>query len=114
MSNTPSSSRPESISSFMIRTEGCADEKGQLQCRLFQDELYGIEETLEAGIMLQGSEVKSLRLGQSNIAESYAEAKDGEMFLVNAYIPEYNQASYLNHETRRPRKLLLRRREIAG
>ncbi len=73
---------------------------------------YFIEETLEAGIMLQGSEVKSLRLGQSNIAESYAEAKDGEMFLVNAYIPEYNQASYLNHETRRPRKLLLRRREI--
>jgi SsrA-binding protein len=73
---------------------------------------YFIEETLEAGIMLHGSEVKSLRLGQSNIAESYAEVKDGEMFLVNAYIPEYNQASYMNHETRRPRKLLLKRREI--
>jgi SsrA-binding protein len=73
---------------------------------------YFIEETLEAGIMLAGSEVKSLRLGQSNIAESYAEAKEGEMYLVNAYIPEYKQASYLNHESRRPRKLLLRKREI--
>ncbi|MBI1180756.1 MAG: SsrA-binding protein SmpB [Alphaproteobacteria bacterium] len=73
---------------------------------------YFIEDSLEAGIMLQGSEVKSLRLGQANIAESYAEAKDGQMFLVNAYIPEYQQAGHFNHESRRPRKLLLHGREI--
>jgi SsrA-binding protein len=74
---------------------------------------YFIEDSLEAGIMLQGSEVKSLRLGQANIAESYAEVKGGEMFLVNAYIPEYQQAGPFNHESRRPRKLLLHAREIA-
>jgi SsrA-binding protein len=73
---------------------------------------YFIEDSLEAGIMLQGSEVKSLRLGQANIAESYAEVKGGEMFLVNAYIPEYQQAGPFNHESRRPRKLLLHAREI--
>jgi SsrA-binding protein len=55
--------------------------------------LYFIESTLEAGLMLMGSEVKSLRSGQANIAESYAQAKDGEIFLVNAYIPEYNMAN---------------------
>jgi SsrA-binding protein len=72
---------------------------------------YAIEDTLEAGLMLYGSEVKSLRGGRSTIAESYAYAKDGELFLVNAYIPEYTQASRFNHEPRRQRKLLVHKRE---
>jgi len=74
---------------------------------------YAIDETLEAGIMLVGSEVKSLRGGKSTISESYAQAKDGELFLVNAYIPEYTQASRFNHEPRRVRKLLVHKREAA-
>ena len=74
---------------------------------------YAIESSLEAGIVLVGSEVKSLRNGKSTIGESYAFAKDGELFLVNAYIPEYNQASRFNHEPKRTRKLLLRKSEIA-
>src|SRR6202012_1543263 len=73
---------------------------------------YAIESSLEAGIALVGSEVKSLRGGKSTIAESYAFAKDGELFLVNAYIPEYTQASRFNHEPKRTRKLLLRKSEI--
>jgi len=72
---------------------------------------YFIEDTLEAGLMLYGSEVKSLRNGRSIIAESYAYAKDGELFLVNSYIPEYTQASRFNHEPRRQRKLLVHKRE---
>jgi len=72
---------------------------------------YSIGDTLEAGIVLTGSEVKSLRGGKSTIAESYAHAKDGELWLVNAYIPEYLQASRFNHEPRRPRKLLVHKRE---
>jgi len=72
---------------------------------------YSIEDTLEAGLMLYGSEVKSLRNGRSTIAESYAYAKDGELFLVNAYIPEYTQASRFNHEPRLQRKLLVHKRE---
>ena len=74
---------------------------------------YAIDETLEAGIMLVGSEVKSLRSGKSTISESYAHAKDGELFLVNAYIPEYTQASRFNHEPKRSRKLLVHKREAA-
>ena len=74
---------------------------------------YAIEDSLEAGIMLVGSEVKSLRGGKSTISESYAQAKDGELFLVNAYIPEYTQASRFNHEPRRVRKLLVHKREVA-
>jgi len=74
---------------------------------------YAIDQTLEAGIILTGSEVKSLRGGKSTIAESYAHAKDGELFLVNAYIPEYTQASRFNHEPKRTRKLLVHRSEIA-
>ncbi len=73
---------------------------------------YTIADTFEAGIVLTGSEVKSLRAGRANIQESYATDKDGEIFLVNAYIPEYKQAGQFNHEPRRPRKLLLHRREI--
>jgi len=72
---------------------------------------YAIESTLEAGLMLMGSEVKSLRGGKATIAESYAHAKDGEIFLVNAYIPEYLMANRFNHEPRRARKLLVRKNE---
>ena len=73
---------------------------------------YLIEDTLEAGLVLQGSEVKVLRQGQASIAEAYADASGGELFLVNANIPEYKASSRFNHLPRRPRKLLLRRREI--
>jgi len=72
---------------------------------------YAIADTLEAGIALQGSEVKSLRAGRATIGESYAAEKNGELFLVNAYIPEYLEAHQFNHETKRPRKLLLHRRQ---
>jgi len=73
---------------------------------------YTIEETFEAGIVLTGSEVKSLRAGRANIQESYATEQGGEVFLLNAYIPEYKQAGPFNHEPRRPRKLLLHKRQI--
>jgi SsrA-binding protein len=73
---------------------------------------YTIEESFEAGIVLTGSEVKSLRAGRANIQEAYATERDGEIFLVNAHIPEYKQAGPANHEPRRPRKLLLRKRQI--
>ncbi|KAB2876007.1 MAG: SsrA-binding protein SmpB [Bauldia sp.] len=73
---------------------------------------YEIGQTFEAGIALTGTEVKALRAGQSNIADSYAGERGGELWLYNAYIPEYLQANRFNHETRRPRKLLLHKREI--
>ncbi len=73
--------------------------------------LYFIDSTLEAGLQLMGSEVKSLRTGKANIAESYAFAKDGEIFLVNSYIPEYTMANRFNHEPRRVRKILVRKTE---
>ena len=74
---------------------------------------YFIEETFEAGIMLTGTEVKSLRTGRANIAESYASVEGREIVLINADIPPYAQAGpHFNHEPRRPRKLLLKRREI--
>ncbi|HVZ54505.1 MAG TPA: SsrA-binding protein SmpB [Pseudolabrys sp.] len=73
---------------------------------------YEIGETFEAGIALTGSEVKSLRAGKATIAESYADARGGELWLVNANIPEYLQASHFNHAPKRPRKLLLHEREI--
>ncbi|GBE42248.1 SsrA-binding protein [bacterium BMS3Bbin10] len=73
---------------------------------------YEIGETFEAGLMLSGTEVKSLRSGKANIAESYASDEKGELFLINAYIPEYAEASRFNHAPRRPRKLLLHRKEI--
>ncbi len=74
---------------------------------------YTIEDTLEAGLVLTGSEVKSLRAGRANIAESYAKAHDGEIYLTNAHISEYKQAGPFGHEPRRPRKLLLHKRQIA-
>jgi SsrA-binding protein len=72
---------------------------------------YFIDDTFEAGIVLGGSEVKALRLGRANIADSYAAEQGGEIFLINAYIPEYLQANRFQHETRRPRKLLLHKRQ---
>jgi SsrA-binding protein len=73
---------------------------------------YMIEETLEAGIQLVGTEVKSLRGGRANIAESYASPEKGELWLINATIPDYPPAGQFNHEPRRPRKLLVRSREL--
>jgi SsrA-binding protein len=74
---------------------------------------YEIGETFEAGIALTGTEVKSLRVGKAAIAESYADARDGELWLINSNIPEYLQASRFNHAPKRPRKLLLHKRQIA-
>ena len=73
---------------------------------------YFIEDTFEAGLVLTGTEVKSLRVGKANIAESYAAVEGDEIVLVNADIPPYTQANRFNHEPRRPRKLLLHRRQI--
>jgi SsrA-binding protein len=73
---------------------------------------YEIGQIFEAGIALAGTEVKSLREGRSSIADAYAGERNGELWLYNAYIPEYLQANRFNHETRRPRKLLLHKREI--
>ncbi|MGE0852827.1 MAG: SsrA-binding protein SmpB [Hyphomicrobiaceae bacterium] len=74
---------------------------------------YRIEDTYEAGIALTGTEVKALRAGEANIAESYASAEKGGIFLINAYIPEYKKAgAFFQHDPRRPRRLLLHKREI--
>ncbi|AOF91866.1 SsrA-binding protein SmpB [Sinorhizobium sp. RAC02] len=73
---------------------------------------YEIMDTYEAGLVLTGTEVKSLREGKANIAESYASDEGGEIWLINSYLPEYLQANRFNHETRRRRKLLLSKREI--
>lgn len=73
---------------------------------------FAIEETFEAGISLVGTEVKALRLGKANIAESYASVEGEELFLINANFPIYEPASQFNHEPKRHRKLLLKRREI--
>jgi SsrA-binding protein len=74
---------------------------------------YAIEADIECGIQLMGSEVKSLRAGSSNIAESYAAVEDGELWLVNSYIAAYEQAKTWGHEERRRRKLLVSRKELA-
>jgi len=74
---------------------------------------YFIESDLEAGIMLEGSEVKSLRMGGANIAESYASVEGGELWLINAYIAPFKQAKTFGHEERRRRKLLVNARELA-
>ena len=73
---------------------------------------YAVEQVFEAGIALQGTEVKSLRFGEGTIAESYAEVAGGEVWLINANIPEFSHGNRFNHEPRRPRKLLLNTREI--
>ena len=74
---------------------------------------YEIEDTFEAGIMLTGSEVKSLRNGKANIAEAYASDEDGAIYLINSHIPDYKQAGRANHDPKRHRKLLLHAREVA-
>ncbi len=73
---------------------------------------YFFDELIEAGVVLKGSEIKSIRDGKINIAESYAVEKDGEIFLINSHIPTYKQASYSNHSPTDERKLLFSRREI--
>jgi SsrA-binding protein len=73
---------------------------------------YAVEDTFEAGIQLQGTEVKALRAGEGSIGESYAEIRDGQAWLINANIPEFSHGNRFNHEPKRPRKLLLHRREI--
>ena len=73
---------------------------------------YFLDETLEAGLTLTGTEVKALRLGRANIAESYVGVEGRELALINAHIPEYGPANRFNHEPRRQRKLLMKRREI--
>jgi len=74
---------------------------------------YFIEDDLEAGIVLEGSEVKSLRSGKANIAESYATVEGGELWLINGYIPAYAQAKSFGHDERRRRKLLVTKRQLA-
>ena len=73
---------------------------------------YFIDETMEAGVALTGTEVKSLRQGKATIAESYADSRGGELWLINSNIPEYLQANRFNHAPKRPRKLLLHRGQI--
>lgn len=74
---------------------------------------YAIEDTIECGMMLMGSEVKSLREGSANIGESYANIEDGELWLINSYISLYAQAKTFGHEERRKRKLLVSKRELS-
>jgi len=74
---------------------------------------YHLEDFIEAGLVLTGTEVKSLRAGRASLVDPYATVRDGEFWLQNAHIPEYDQGSWTNHEPRRPRKLLLHRAEIA-
>ena len=73
---------------------------------------YHIDDVYEAGMVLTGTEVKSLRAGRASLVDGYAVVKDGEMWLHNVHIPEYTEGTWNNHEPRRPRKLLLRRDEI--
>ena len=74
---------------------------------------YEVLDRIEAGIVLTGTEVKSLRTGQAQIAESYASPEKGELWLINAHIPEYLEANRFNHEERRPRKLLVSKKQLA-
>ncbi len=73
---------------------------------------YAIEDVFEAGIVLQGTEVKSLRQGRATLTDAYASVQDGEVWLLGAHIPEYTEGTWTNHEPRRPRKLLLHKGEI--
>lgn len=73
---------------------------------------YAIEDTVEAGLVLTGSEVKSLRAGRANITDGFGQITDGEAWLHSIHIPEYTQATWTNHEPRRTRKLLMHRKEI--
>lgn len=91
--------------------------KGSMNGRLIADNRkarhnYEFIDTLEAGLVLTGTEVKALRAGKANIGESYAAAEGGELWLINAHIPEYTEANRFNHNPRRRRKLLLHRKEM--
>lgn len=74
---------------------------------------YEITDTVEAGIVLTGTEVKSLRLGKAQIADAYASPERGELWLINAHIPEYLEANRFNHQEKRPRKLLVSKKQLA-
>jgi SsrA-binding protein len=97
-------SRPQSVPAFDKKKVVAENRRARFD--------YAVDEVFEAGIALQGTEVKSLRFGEGNIADSYAEVKDGQVWLVNANIPEFSHGNRFNHEPRRPRKLLLSAREI--
>ena len=104
--------RPDQLSAER-RTGGAmrtTDRYAALNRRARHD--YLIEDTLEAGLVLHGTEVKSLRQGGASIAEAYAGEQGGELFLVNANIPEYKASAHFNHQPRRPRKLLLHRKQV--
>jgi len=73
---------------------------------------YAIQDTFEAGLVLQGTEVKSLRAGRASLVDAYGRIKDGEVWLEGMHVPEYTEGTWTNHEPRRPRKLLLHRSEI--
>jgi SsrA-binding protein len=73
---------------------------------------YFIEDAFEAGVVLSGTEIKSIRAGQVNLRDSFAMIKEGELWLMNAHIAPYDRGTYANHDPRRPRKLLMHRREI--
>jgi SsrA-binding protein len=98
-----------------MATKKSNDDEGiHLICRnkrAFHD--YAISETLECGIVLKGTEVKSLREGTANLEDAYAKLDDGEVWLIGSDIPEYTMGNKLNHKPKRPRKLLLHKREIA-
>jgi SsrA-binding protein len=98
----------------MARTHKPSDEDGiQPICRnkrAFHD--YAISDTLECGIVLTGTEVKSLREGSGSLEDAYAKIEDGELWLIGSDIPEYTMGNRMNHKPKRPRKLLLHRREI--
>jgi SsrA-binding protein len=74
---------------------------------------YHVQESIEAGIVLTGTEIKSIRAGRLNLADAYVRPEGGELWLMNAHISRYDAASYMSHEPTRPRKLLLHRKEIA-
>jgi SsrA-binding protein len=106
------------VISFYETTQSSMAEKKERAFKIVADNRrarfnYEIGEVFEAGIALTGTEVKSLRQGRATIAESYADARGGEIWLVNANIPEYLQASRFNHAPKRARKLLLHKRQIS-
>ena len=99
------------------RSGGAKPRAGELRRKVVADNRrarfdYEILDVFEAGLVLMGSEVKALRQGRASLLDSYASVNDGELWLVNSHIPEFKQANRLNHEPRRPRKLLLNKREI--
>ena len=99
----PKKDRPPSV----VR---CADRLISTNRKAYHD--YFVDETLEAGLVLVGSEIKSIRAGQVNLRDSYVTLRNGEAWLIGAHIAGYTEASYQDHDPRRDRKLLLHRREI--